>query len=248
MDMGKETFNRLKKEMNYYGISYFLHLKATEISYRFKTGNLELNCLDGCSRIEKTRSHSVNGDSMKNESTAFYQIKKGLRVTGLSYSSVSMLDFGCGYGKQLIFGMLNGFKKVAGIDIDGLAVAMAKSNCRRMQTKGYETLFNIRQADVCEFEIPQGVNVVFMANPFGRKTMEVVIEKLIRYSKTVDRPLFVLYAVPVYKDVLEKYAVCKKIYEKPAVRNGTPVLAVYKIMQCSHLPFVNKSQMVSQCV
>jgi SAM-dependent methyltransferase len=246
--MRTQILNRFKKEINYYGISYFINLKVTEIFYGFKTGNLELHCLDGYNKVEATNSLSVNGDSMKNESTAFYQIKKGLFVTGLAYSSISLLDIGCGYGKQLFFGMLNGFKKVAGIDLDESVVARAKSNCRRMYTKGNNTVFNVKHADACEFTLPQGVNVRFMANPFGRKTMEIVMEKIIRYRNNVSGPLYIVYSVPVHQEVLERYAMCKKIYEKRSAGKVISLLTVFEIIQCSHQPFVNSRQLVTQCV
>jgi hypothetical protein len=38
--------------------------------------------------------------------------------------------------------------------------------------------------------------------------------------------------VPVHQELIEKYAECKKIYEKPALHKGVPFLSVFEIIPC----------------
>lgn len=169
---------------------------------------------------------------MLNEATAFYTIKKGFDLCGINYANICLLDIGCGYGKALNFGMLLHFKSVTGIELDPYTYNLAVANAEKMILNGYKTESKIYLSDATLLSIPVGVNIILMANPFGFKTMEKVLNNILDYRTQHNNELFVVYIVPVFKDLFDRNKCCTKIFEsfnnnKENTENTE--MAIYKI-------------------
>src|ERR1700712_5284402 len=113
------------KEIKHNGLAHLFMIKKTERFYKTKLKGILLNYPSNHTNVETLNGQSLNKDSRLNQSTAYYAIKKGIEVSGIEHSKITLLDIGCGYGKTLNFGMLQKFKRVIGIDLDGTAVSQA---------------------------------------------------------------------------------------------------------------------------
>jgi len=178
--------------------------------------------------LEATRAKSLNKDAHENQPSSFYMLKKAFRRMRIKSENINMLDIGCGTGRVLTFGMLQGFERVRGVDLDEEGLQKAIANCSKMKEKGYDTAFEIGAADACEMNIPSEVNVIYMFNPFGEKTMEVVLGNIIRHVKETGKVLHVIYSNPMHKSVYEKHPEVTKIYES-FFKSGKADVAIYRI-------------------
>ncbi len=227
--MSFEKYKRISSEIKGSGLRNFFLLKISEQFYILKFKKLGVVYSSYRGYLPTVNNKSLHKDSRYNDSTAFYIIKKGFEVTGIKYPHIRLLDIGCGYGKILNFGILKNFNQVIGIDLDDDAIKKAIDNCTQLHNKGFKTLFRVHHADACEFMIPARTNVIFLANPFGKKTMEVVLGNIIQYNKSNNIELFIIYAVPVHRDIFAKYEGCKKIYESFNASKINPEFIVFKI-------------------
>jgi predicted RNA methylase len=178
--------------------------------------------------VEATKARSLNKDAHENQPSSFYMLGKTFRRIKLNYQDCSMLDIGCGTGRVLTFGMLLGFKRVMGIDLDEEGIKQAITNCNMMEKNGHNTTFDVRVADACHLTIPGDVSLIYMFNPFGGKTMETVLENIIAHVKSHKKELHVIYSNPTQKALFENRDEVTKINES-FFKNGKADVAIYKI-------------------
>jgi SAM-dependent methyltransferase len=222
-------FKRINAEIKYYGLFNIVRTKAIELHYKRKFKNLGIVYYRENNPVNVLNTLSVNKDACLNQATDYYTLKKAFDFAGIIYSKINLLDIGCGYGKVLNFGMLMNFKTVIGIDLDEAAVDIAISNAGKMEANGFKTPYHFHTADACHFQIPVGINIIFMANPFGEKTMQQVMANIIAYQQNINKDLYIVYSVPVHQDVLNAYIECKKIYESFNGDKTSSEIVIYKI-------------------
>ena len=230
------------KEIKHSGLAHLIKIKKTEQYYKHKLKNIYLNYPDIYTNIETLNGQSINKDSRLNQGTAYYAIKKGIEVSGIDYSDITLLDIGCGYGKTLNFGMLQKCKQVIGIDLDVTAVNQAIANCSLMKKNGFNTPFSVHNTDASQYTIPENVNVIFMANPFGKKTMEAVAKNIIQNLQQYNKEIYIIYFVPVHQDVYLNYKECTKVYESFTRHKKESELVIFKvtnIYQYNKVPLTN---------
>ncbi len=169
-------------------------------------------------------------DAHENQPSYFYSLKLGLQHVPIPVNEISFLDIGCGNGKVLNYGMLHNFKSVTGIELETSALAIAFDNCTKLKNKGYATPFEITNADAVNYTIPEGVNVIYMFNPFGGQTMEKVALNIIAHINKMQRDIYLVYCMPSFEYVFENLQQCKKIYEIHNKSKTQKELSVYKII------------------
>lgn len=220
---------KITREIKHYGFSSLMLIKITEQIYNKKLKKIGIVYPNDTNNVEFINPLSSNKDSRCNQSTAYYQIKKAFNFTGINYSDICLLDIGCGFGKALNFGMLLNFKSVTGIDLDDVAIERAIVNCKQMQQTGCISPFIVQHADACDYEIPGPVNLIFMANPFGKKTMAHVLENIVTHCSTQKKELYLVYTVPAHKELFAGYAACTKLYESFTADKAGSEMAIFKI-------------------
>ncbi|MCP9751048.1 class I SAM-dependent methyltransferase [Ferruginibacter sp. HRS2-29] len=178
--------------------------------------------------LEATKAKSLYKDAHENQPSSFYMLKKAFRRLQLKAQGIHMLDIGCGAGRVLTFGMLLRFKRVTGVDLDEEGIRKAICNCRRMQENGYATDFDISAADACNLKIPDDVNLIYMFNPFGEKTMNTVLDGIISHVKNTGKELHVIYSNPTHKAIFDGKPEVTKIHES-FFKNKKPDVAIYRI-------------------
>lgn len=180
----------------------------------------------------EVQSNTLNNAEFKdvhaNQPSSFYMLKKAFSHINIKPENISLLDIGCGSGRVLSYAMLLNFKKVFGIDLDESGIEKAVSNCTQMQKNGYTTIFNIQNADATRYDIPEGINVIYMFNPFGEQTMKTVLENIIAYCKHLDKSVYLVYCNPVYINLFEEKKECEKLYEC-FFKNKNREMVIYNI-------------------
>ncbi len=228
--MLRAKFIKIKSGIKHLGIYAFLLLKIEEQYYSYKFKKTGIQYLENPYGHFSANKQSVNQDCKKNQSSSYYVMKLAFKAVGKRYSEMSLLDIGCGDGKVLNFAMLFKFKRVIGIDLDNSAIQQAIANCNQMNKMGYKVPFNIYYADASKYIIPAGTNVIFMFNPFGRKTMEIVLNNIIQYYNVDKIELHIIYIVPVHQDLFNDHEQCCKVYELLNPRKTAAEIAVFKII------------------
>ncbi len=184
---------------------------------------------DFCNNLGETNARSIFKDANENQPSSFYSLNKAFKLIKLKPTEISLADIGCGSGRVLSFGMLSGFKEVYGVDLDKSGLEKAQQNCETMHRNGATTTFALTYADASTYAIPKNVNVIYMFNPFGEKTMSKIVENIINYSAGVIKNVYIIYSNPACKHLFENNNKFTKVFET-YFKNKKPDITIYKLV------------------
>lgn len=112
-------------------------------------------------------------------------------------SSLTFVDVGCGRGKTFVLAAETGFARLVGVELDPELAAAARRNLA-----GRGVRAEIEEGDAADFSFPDEPLFVFLFNPFGEVTLRAVLEEL-RHSHTgKQRPVFLGYQNPIYRQLV----------------------------------------------
>jgi SAM-dependent methyltransferase len=124
---------------------------------------------------------------------------KAMGRLGIAPDGLHLLDVGCGKGRAMVLAAELGFATVTGIDIDPDLCRMAQENIDRVRDRFPATVFSVEVADAVRFGVPDGVDVAYLFNPFGK---EMLAQWAAGISPARTRPLRIIYMHPVHLDVM----------------------------------------------
>ena len=223
-------YNKLNSGIRQYGFKYYFKVKITEKIYNFKFRYFKLDYSEKIIPASVLNELAVNKDARLNQASPYYEIERMFSVTGMPNSDIYLLDLGCGFGKVLNWGMIYNFNKVVGIDLDQSAIDKAIANCNKLKERGYTTNFDVIAEDATTYDIPFGVNMAYVANSFGKKTLKAVLDKLILYSKiNNNKQVFIAYYIPIHCQLFSDYKEITKVFER-FIKNKTEAeMAIFRI-------------------
>ncbi len=221
-------YKNISAHINRTGLGSFLKTKIYDhyIGFRFKMAGIHYYIP---AAHETVSSVTQFNDKFKTLPSSFYSVKEALTLILLPHHAISLYDFGCGSGWVLNYGMLLGFRQVAGIEIDKAVMENATYNCNMLKRKGYPTPYTIELGDAATATIPEGTNVIYLYNPFGLETMEKVSANIISYALKSAADVYIIYCLPTYQQFFEKEESCEKIYERFYKYKTLVELSVFKI-------------------
>jgi len=125
----------------------------------------------------------------------------------------SLLDMGCGKGRLFSVGAAYGFKHIIGVDFSAKLCECALANARILMG---HTAVNVEVicADATTFIIPTTVNTIFLFNPFDSMIMRKMLRNLNESIIQKPRPIKVLYANPVCKNLFIEAGFIETFYFK----------------------------------
>lgn len=120
-----------------------------------------------------------------------------------------VVDLGCGKGRICCAAALYDIREAIGVEIDPQLAAAAAANALRMRRRRAPLRIVEDSAVKLDYD---PVTVIVMFHPFGRETMAAVLDRLEDSLARRPRPLRIVYANPLFDDVLaerpwlERYA------------------------------------------
>ena len=124
------------------------------------------------------------------------------------------LDFGCGKGRALCMAAHYGCRKVTGIDLSKELCENAKQNLELTKKKYQELEYSVINNDAFYFEIPTGVDGIFLFNPFDELIMSAVVNNILKYAGRNKGKITVIYVNPLHKELFIKAGFKQSYYTK----------------------------------
>jgi len=139
------------------------------------------------------------GDSHEFDTYSYLKLWKYLNLLKPSSEDV-VFDIGCGMGRILCVFALRPVRKCIGIEISTELAERARENAHQM--KGRKSPIEILVADAAEADYSEGTIYCFF-NPFGTKTMEVVLERIHQSVRRRHRRIRMAYFNAAFENVME---------------------------------------------
>jgi SAM-dependent methyltransferase len=193
-----KAFRKLMFPRKWLGMSYNnLEARLFDLRYRTDTaGKTPFQDLDvkGDSVPHGTGYQAVN-------ERHFHAVIRGLNVP----PSSGFLDIGCGKGKPLLLASRHpNFSTIVGVELSKNLCDIAAANVaiygKRFPCKARIEVIN---ADAVRFDIPSGVNVVYLNNPFDACLMRKLLNNISRSLESAPRQLWLFYYNPARSAVIE---------------------------------------------
>jgi SAM-dependent methyltransferase len=214
--------------INSEGISKVVKTKAYDYVVRLKLLFMGFNFEKTAGEKIRKIHDSINNDAHENMPSSYYDIKQVLKQIPMPLHEISMLDIGCGSGRVVAFGMLCKLKAIYGVDLEDDAIKIADENCKLLFNKGYKVPYKVTTADATIFQIPDGVNVLYIFNPFGATTMQRCIENIVKYGEKTTEPLYILYRLAAFREQFDEHPKFTRLYEEMHYSKKYYSLCVYK--------------------
>ncbi len=126
-------------------------------------------------------------------------MRRMLKAVSVDPGKSAFIDVGCGKGMCMKCAVESGYKKVAGLDLDGHLLDIARRNMKKL---GMDV--ECMLANAVEFDRYSEFDVFYFYNPFGRGIFEQVLEKIKTSQEQRNRDIWAAYYHPVFADVFEK--------------------------------------------
>ena len=126
-------------------------------------------------------------------------MRRMLKAVPVDPGKSAFIDVGCGKGMRMKCAVESGYKKVAGLDLDGHLLDIARRNMKKL---GMDV--ECMLANAVEFDRYSEFDVFYFYNPFGRGIFEQVLEKIKTSQEQRNRDIWAAYYHPVFADVFEK--------------------------------------------
>ena len=146
------------------------------------------------------RSLSEHNDSIQYSSLNYLYLYRISKMIPLGKNDV-FYDLGCGLGRAVFFFSLFRLKKCVGIDISQYYCDLAEENAKRLRIK--RTPIEVICSDVTKVEISDAT-VIFLFNPFGKKTLRVVINSLAESVTANPRKVTIIYYNDLHREAISQ--------------------------------------------
>ncbi len=141
--------------------------------------------------------------------------QRALRDLPIRYEECVFVDFGSGKGRALLLASHFPFKKILGVEIIPQLHEIACKNIRIYKSE-WQKCSNTESicAEASVFPIPEEKAVFYFFNPFGRNVMSQVLTNIERALQRFRREIFIIYAHPLYRELMDEAAWLKLIKEE----------------------------------
>lgn len=159
------------------------------------------------------------------EPTPYHNIFRLLRMVDLQKDDV-FVDLGCGMGRPVFAASRLGASCSIGVEVSRDLYDIAVKNKQQSHLAHCNIRFHCQRAQ--EYRNPD-MTVLFMAHPFGEKTLAKVISNAeVDRSGSHARPLRIVYINPIYDFVLERRKWLKRIGHVPIVKSWLSTAGCYE--------------------
>jgi SAM-dependent methyltransferase len=126
-------------------------------------------------------------------------IVSAFRRLPIDFGEFTLVDLGCGKGRVLIVAAKKfSFRQIIGVEISPELARIASKNTSQFANTSIVT------GDAAAYELPNQPCVIYLANPFEASVMEVVTRNIERRVARDRSPVYVVYLVPQFRDLLDR--------------------------------------------
>ena len=147
----------------------------------------------------------------------------------------SLLDYGCGKGRVLIYACLTyNLKNLVGVEFANELFNIATENVKSLGLNNI-SLFN---QDAIKFIIPSNIDIFYFYNPFVGMVFREVLKKIREHvykQNDLDKKILIVYGVPVCKDMFD-VTQYKIVYE---IKNEIMVFETSKKLMFNEISIKN---------
>ena len=148
-----------------------------------------------------------------------------LNALGIDFEPFTFVDIGSGKGRALMMASAYPFQKIIGVELLPELHRIAQENIQRYanpakRCQDLETLCG----DATSFDFPTDPLVVYMFHPLPEGRFTTVIDNLERSWQETPRPVYVIYANPIFESVMttrEKFRKLGGTHQFSLFRLGT---------------------------
>lgn len=150
--------------------------------------------------------------------TRYRRIVAALRHVGVGPDD-EVVDLGCGLGRAVFAASWLGARRAVGVEIDPGLTAQASANVPHSRLRDRDIEFVCTPAE--NYSLAD-TTVLFMFNPFGAGTMQMVIDRLEAEMARKPRRLRIVYENPLQHAVLDASKRLKRTDDWASGRSGSP--------------------------
>ena len=144
----------------------------------------------------------LNSSYQPIESQLFQEM---LGALGIDYAQFTFIDIGSGKGRPLLMASECPFRRIIGVEFLPELHAIALENIRKFPDERKRCKqIEARLADATTFEFPSEPLVVFMFHPLPESGFRKVIANLAQSIRDNPRPVWLVYANPLFEDIVTK--------------------------------------------
>lgn len=123
------------------------------------------------------------------------------------------VDLGCGRGRAMAVAAHFGFTKITGIEFSEQLSDQATKNLSSTGKRIPGLQWNVINADVRSYNIPNDADCIFIFNPFDEVVLTRVIHNIERSLRSNPRNIHVIYLTPHYRHIFDMngYKIVKQI-------------------------------------
>lgn len=135
-----------------------------------------------------------------------------MEALGIDYTQFTFVDIGSGKGRPLLMASEYPFRKIIGIELLPELNAIAQENIRRFpdERKRCRQIEAV-QGDARDFAFPLDPLVVFLFHPLPEAGFAKVIANLQQSASAHVRPVWLVYANPLFEELVVKTGNFRKI-------------------------------------
>lgn len=153
----------------------------------------------------------VNGSPSDFYTTAYYGISpssltEAIRNVPADPAAMTFVDVGCGKGRALLVAAQFGFRGIVGVELSRELCRVAERNTAA------EPRIRVVEADATGFQYPDGALLLFLYHPFLAPVLKRVMRNLETHLTSESREVYVLYANPSYRKVMEKFQFLREVW------------------------------------
>jgi SAM-dependent methyltransferase len=134
------------------------------------------------------------------------------------------VDIGSGLGRVLFIAARRPIRRAVGIEFDPPLALQAEQNAR--QLRGAKAPIEIRNQDATVADYSEGT-IFWLYNPFGKATMQIVLERLRQSLIIAPRRITIIYTHPVLATLLDAQSWLKRVGERRFPGGNDNARAIY---------------------
>jgi len=205
--MLRKTFDKLRFLSHFFssakrrGLVHTLRISLYELWFERKFGNATGTVIP-VERLDYDGEARVHAEAYFPSSYLF--LNEALATGPVDCSGRTLVDFGCGMGRVLLFASTLPFKRFIGVEVSPALCDRAKNNLDRYYRAKNKFLpdWKIVNADARAFRPPDDASVFYIFNAFDATILDTVLENILISLREVPRKCYSVYANPVHEALL----------------------------------------------